>query len=153
MEKFISFCRKAFLYPLQLRQTHPVTAYSVTATTLLFAVYTFIMATLDYNDDREFMELFFCICMSALYFSVFSLCIESIRFKRYKKIKYAAFAVLGALSLLMGFIMSEFSQGYVTVSGIRRSFCTSRGLWQCPLYLRSISHTATKSGWDSTNMC
>ena len=111
MEKFISFCRKAFLYPLQLRQTHPVTAYSVTATTLLFAVYTFIMATLDYSDDREFMELFFCICMSLLYFSVFALCIESIRFKRYIKIKYAAFAVLGALSLLMGFIMSEFSQG------------------------------------------
>ena len=110
MEKFISFCKKAFLYPLQLRQTHPVTAVSVTVTTLLFAVYSFIMAILDYSEEGMLMELFFCICMSALYFSVFSLCVESIRIKRYARVKYAAFAVLGVLSLLMGFVMSDFSK-------------------------------------------
>ena len=110
MDKFISFCKKAFLYPLQLRQTHPVTAVSVTVTTLLFAVYSFIMAILDYDVDSMYMDLFFCICMSVLYFSVFSLCVESIRIKRYGKVKYAVLALLGALSVLMAFVMSDFAK-------------------------------------------
>ncbi len=107
MERLRIFLKKAFSYPALLQKTHPVTTGSVLGATVLFAVYYSIRQMTDYTDTGFFMELFFCLCMACMYFSVFALCIESIRPHWSTKAGVAVFAAFGILSLFMGLILSD----------------------------------------------
>ena len=113
MEKLKQLIKKAFSYPAMLRKTHPVTAISIIAATILFAIHSLIEGILDYtvNPDEFYMNVIFCLGMSLVYFSIFSLCIESIRPNWSTVVRSAVFAVFGILSVIMGFI-GKFESGH-----------------------------------------
>ena len=111
MERFRIFCKKAFSYPELLYKTHPVSAVSLVVTTLMFAVYTFLSSTLSYTDRGFKMELFFTLCASALFFTVFALFVESLRLSGPVSKKAVLFAFFGILSLFMGFLVSDADRG------------------------------------------
>ena len=114
MDKFKSILKKAFSYPKLLMSTHPVTAISITVTTGLFALYTFIEAVRDYRDDGSlslFLTLLLHTALSVLFFAIFSLCLESIRPNWSTKIKAVVFVLLGVLSLFFGFVFVDGRQG------------------------------------------
>ena len=94
-----------------LRTTHPVTAVSVTATTLMFALYTLIDFTVDHNRTKGFetaLEIFVHLSLAVLFFAFFALCLESIRPKWSTIVKTVIFAVFGILSITMSFIVSDY---------------------------------------------
>lgn len=110
MERFRSFIKSAFSYPRLLRTTHPVTAAGIIATTLMFAVYTFIEISMDYKTTQRWetpLDVFMHISLAVLFFSVFALCIESIRPGWSKPVGYAVYAFFALLSLFMSFIVSD----------------------------------------------
>lgn len=110
MEKFCSFCKKAFSYPALLHKTYPVTAVSVIAATILFAIHSFITAINDFAEKGFYMELFYCLCVAFVYFSVFALCIESIRPRWSIKVGVITYSLFGVLSVFMGLILSDISE-------------------------------------------
>ncbi|MCR5687270.1 MAG: DUF4153 domain-containing protein [Lachnospiraceae bacterium] len=105
MERFRSFLKKAFSYPELLYGTHRVTTVSVIAAALLFAVYTFLSITL--NMSSVGMEIFFCFCISCVFFAAFALCLESIRPGWTPAVRSICWAVSAAASLVMGFILLD----------------------------------------------
>ncbi len=107
MERFGLFCKKAFSYPALLHKTHPVTAVSIIVTTVLFAIHSLITLATDFADSGIFMELFFCLCMACLYFSVFSLCIESIRPHRSTKAGIAVFSLFALVAAFFALVLSD----------------------------------------------
>ncbi len=107
MERLRIFCKKAFSYPAKLHKTHPVTAIAVTVSTIMFAVHLFILAVNDYADNGLYMELFFCLCMASLYFSVFALCIESIRPRWSTKPGVMTFSAFGLVGVFMALVDSD----------------------------------------------
>lgn len=109
MERLKTFCKKAFSYPELLHSTHPLTTILITATTVLFAVYTFILSMMNYNSGYG-MDIFLSICLSFMFFSVFVLMSESIRARESAAVKAVVLAVYAALSLLMGFIFFDDSK-------------------------------------------
>ncbi len=111
MERLTNFLKNAFSYPQLLYKTHPVTTVSMIATTLLFAVYNAIEAVRDYNPGGFGMDLFWAFSVSALFFAVFSLCLESIRARMKQPTAIVIFALIGLFSLFWGFIISDVSDG------------------------------------------
>ena len=106
MDKLISFCRKAFSYPRLLYITHPVTALSVIVTALLFSIHSYITLATDFDGPA----VFFCICMSCLFFTAFALFFESIRPEWSTRVKSAVYVFFGLLSLVMGFLLLDTSE-------------------------------------------
>ncbi len=110
MERLRSFVKAAFSYPRLLLTTHPVTAISIIATSVLFAVYSYIETAFDYSDRvgwKNGLDWLCHISLAILFFAVFALCIESIRAARRKIGGYIAFAVCAVLSFFMSFITSD----------------------------------------------
>ena len=73
MERFRSFIKAAFSYPRLLLKTHPVTAVSIIATSVLYAVYTFIEFGLGYEwtkTRRTELDVFSHICLTVLFFAI-----------------------------------------------------------------------------------
>lgn len=111
MDRFRSFIKGAFSYPRQLLATHPVTAVSIIATSLLFAIYTYIEVSLGYEKRKNFengLDHMCHIALAILFFAVFALCIESIRQKRRSIASIVAFCACGILSFFMSYITSDF---------------------------------------------
>ncbi len=111
MERFRTFLKGAFSYPRLLLKTHPVTAISIITTTVLFAVYTLIDVSRDYDTTKGWetpLDIFMHICLAILFFAVFSLCLESIRPRWSTLVKSCVMAFFGILSFLMSFIVSDF---------------------------------------------
>lgn len=114
MEKLKLLIKKAFSYPTELRKTHPVTAISIIAATIFIAVYSLIAeGILDYNTDAYdfYLDVILSLGVSCAYFSVFSLCLESIRPNWSTAVRSAVFALFGILSVIMGFI-GKFKSGH-----------------------------------------
>ena len=107
MERLTSFCKKAFSYPAQLRMTHPITAISVVATTVLSAIYALIEAFRDFSSDGVALDNYFHICLAFFFFGIFAFCLESIRPKWSTAVKITVFALFGLLSLFLSFINSS----------------------------------------------
>lgn len=107
MERLTSFCKKAFSYPAQLRMTHPITAISVVATTVLSAIYALIEASRDFSSDSVALDNYFHICLAFFFFGIFAFCLESVRPKWSTGIKITVFTLFGLLSLFLSFINSS----------------------------------------------
>ncbi|MCR5501674.1 MAG: DUF4153 domain-containing protein [Lachnospiraceae bacterium] len=102
MERFGTFIKGAFSYPGKLRETRPVTTAGIIATTLLYAVYAFISS--DYSREKHLkdpLDLLSHIALAILFFSVFSLFLESIELRKGRVLKCMLFGFFGVLSLFM----------------------------------------------------
>ena len=108
MERLRSLARKTFSYPKLLMSTHPVTGISVIITTALFAAYTFAEAAADYQRD---FGILLHIGIAAMFFTVFSLFLESVRPKWSIPSGIAVFALFALLSGFMSFINYDFNTG------------------------------------------
>ena len=142
MERFRSFIKGAFSYPRLLRTTHPVTAISVIAASVLYAVYTFIEISLHYNvrDAYEMpLDIFSHICLAILFFAVFALCLESIRPRWSTLVKSCIFAFFGILSALMSFIISDYiEKGHSRYKNMLVSLRNSLGTGTVALYIGGL---------------
>ena len=110
MERIKNFVRSAFSYPRLLLKTHPVTAVGIIAASVLFAVYSFIEIKYDYTSRRmwnTWLDTLLALALAILFFSVFSLAVESIGIRRSKKTKAALFAFFALLSAAMSLITSD----------------------------------------------
>ena len=85
----------------------------ITVTTILIAVYSLIESITEFDPGRNefYYNVILYLGVSFAYFSVFSLCIESIRPRWSKAIGSAVFALFGMLSVIMGFI-GKFDSGH-----------------------------------------
>lgn len=100
MERFGSFIKGAFSYPRKLWETRPVTTAGIIITTLIYAVWAFIDS--DYGRDRrDILELLSHIAMAVLFFTIFSLCLESIGLKKGSGLKYILFGVFAIVSIFL----------------------------------------------------
>ncbi len=132
MERIKSFLKNAFSYPRLLVKSHPVTAISIIASAVIFAIYNvFSSARYDLGIARQFtaFEIFFHIGLATAFFAAFALCFESIGAKLKKAAGYAILAVLCVLSFFMSFILADFYEGshvkvFSMLSGIKESFGT-----------------------------
>ena len=111
MERLTKFLKNAFSYPQLLYATHPVTTVSMLAATVLFAVYTTVEAARGFGSSGFYMDLFWALCVSVVFFAVFSLCIESIRARMKQPVKIAVYVLFGLFSLFWGFVISDVSSG------------------------------------------
>ncbi|MCR5590587.1 MAG: DUF4153 domain-containing protein [Lachnospiraceae bacterium] len=104
MERFRNFCKKAFSYPALLHKTHPLTAAAVIVTTVLFAVYTFIWSMLDYSDTHFYMDVLLSVCLASVYYTVFALCLESIKPRLSANALIIIRIALALPAIIMGFV-------------------------------------------------
>ncbi len=111
MERLRILIKNAFSYPRLLYKSHPVSAVSIIAATVMYAVYTFIQSLNGFDKSGFKMELFFTLCTSVLFFSVFALLVESIRLGWSTSKKSALFAAFAILSLFMAFLVSDATNG------------------------------------------
>ncbi len=150
MERFRSFIKSAFSYPRLLRTTHPVTAVGVIATTFMFAIYSFINATRDYNSTKSWetpLDIFMHLSLAVLFFAVFALCLESIRPSWSKAVKYAVFAAFAILSLLMSFITADFiDKGHARYKGFLVNLRENLGTANVALYIGGLLALAVLLG-------
>ena len=138
MERLRIFLKKAFSYPELLFKTHPVTAGSIIATTILFAVYTFINSLRNWKSSTA-MDIFLSICLTILYFSVFALFVESIRPARSKIIRPILFALFGVLSFFMGFIfLDTASRSHLWFYNMIEEMRTSIGTTSILIYISAL---------------
>lgn len=140
MDRFRDFLKKAFSYPMLLHKTHPITAACIVATTVLFAIYSFILSSLDYSETGLKTEVLFCVCLSFAYFTVFTLCLESIRPGWSKITKYAVFCFFGLLSLFMGFMFFDAGSRSrsMTLSGFYKAIRSKLGDATVALYIGGL---------------
>ena len=145
MERFRSFIKSAFSYPRLLRTTHPVTAVSIIVTTIMFSVYTFIEISRDYssrNTWKDPLDIFLHISLAVLFFSVFALCLESIRPGWSKPVRYAVYGFFALLSLLMSFITSDYiedmEKGHVKGKNLLLTLRDSLGMATIGLYIAGL---------------
>ena len=94
MEKLGQIIKKAFSYPALLRKTHPVTAVSIIISTMILAAY-------SYAESIQVLEY---LGLSFACFSVFALCLESIRPNWSTPVRLVVLALLLMLSIIIGFI-------------------------------------------------
>lgn len=94
MEKLGQIIKKAFSYPALLRKTHPVTAVSIIISTM-------ILAADSYAENIQVLEY---LGLSFACFSVFALCLESIRPNWSTPVRLVVLALLLMLSIIIGFI-------------------------------------------------
>ncbi len=109
MERLKTYLKGAFSYPRLLLKTHRITAISIIAASVLFAVYAFLEADYDWSKMHETgLEIFFHLCLAVVFFAVFALCLESIRPKWSTAVKTAVFSLFGLLSLFMSYITADY---------------------------------------------
>jgi len=115
MERIKDFLKNAFSYPGMLLASHRITAISMIAATIMFALYnimTSVRRHMGAVSDYAPFELFFHISLAVLFFAVFSLCLESIRIRwKNNGVKIAVFSFFALLSILMSFIIADFFDG------------------------------------------
>lgn len=139
MERFKNFCINAFSYPRLLYKTHPVSSVSIVITTLLFAIYTFIDSFRNWNATGFGMEVFFSVCMSFVFFSVFSLFVESLKTDWHRDTKAEVCALFALLSLFMGFIITDVSTGsHAAIFNMIRETKNSLGEVTVLLYIAGL---------------